>query len=69
MTLSRPKKFFDENGFVILRNAFNQTCLQDFNLEVREIIRAHLAKASIDDNYFEDEIFDLAMSDLENKDH
>jgi phytanoyl-CoA hydroxylase len=65
----QAKKFFDENGFVILRNAFNQTCLQDFNLEVREIIRAHLAKASIDDNYFEDEIFDLAMSDLENKDH
>ena len=41
----QAKKFFDENGFVILRNAFNHTCLTDFNAEVSEIIRAHLRKA------------------------
>jgi len=65
----QAKKFFDENGFVILKNVFNQSCMQDFNSEVAEIIRAHLAKAKIEDNYSEDQIFDIAMEDLEKKDH
>ena len=63
------KKFFDDNGFVIFSNGLNYTRLQDFNLELAEIVRAHLAKAGISKNYNGDEIFDLAMSDLEAKDH
>ena len=63
------KSFFDENGFVILRNAFDEACLEDFKFELSEIIKAHLFKANIKDIYSDDEIFDIAMEDLEKKDH
>ena len=63
------KSFFDENGFVILRNVLDETCLEDFNFELSEIIRAHLLKANIKDVYSNDEIFDIAMEHLEQKDH
>ena len=63
------KSFFDVNGFVIFKNAFTKSCLEDFRTEVGEIIKAHLARANISTIYGEDEIFDLAMNDLENKGH
>lgn len=63
------KRFFDINGFVIIKNAFNKSCLEDFKIEVREIIKAHLAKANITNVYDEDDVFDNAMNDLEEKDH
>jgi len=66
---SGAKKYFDENGFVIIENAFDQNCLEVFNSELSEIIKAHIAKAGIDKDYNDDEIFDQAMMDLEAKDH
>lgn len=63
------KSFFDKNGFVIFKNAFTKSCLEEFRLEVSEIIKAHLARASISTVYGGDEIFDFAMHDLEQKGH
>ena len=36
-------------------------------MEVAEIIRVNLAKAKIEDNYSEDQIFDIAIEDLEKR--
>ena len=61
--------FYEENGFAIISDAFEDTILDDFKIETSNIVRAHLDKAGLVDSYSLDSIFDQAMTDLENTDH
>lgn len=67
--IEAAKEYFNINGFVIFRDAFDVESLENFKFEAKEIIKAYLKKASIDNEYSELEFFDVAMQELEEIDH
>ena len=64
------KDFFDENGFVILKDFFPKQELEDFKLEVKNTINAYLLKAGLlEMDTAKDEILSEGLLTLEEKDH
>jgi ectoine hydroxylase-related dioxygenase (phytanoyl-CoA dioxygenase family) len=68
--LQAALKFFEENGFVIVKNFYLAEDLQDFKIEVKSIINAYLLKAGIQEMDSEnDDILSNGILALEEKDH
>jgi phytanoyl-CoA hydroxylase len=68
--LQAALKFFEENGFVIVKNFYPAEDLQDFKIEVKNIINAYLLKAGIQEMDSEnDDILSNGILALEEKDH
>jgi ectoine hydroxylase-related dioxygenase (phytanoyl-CoA dioxygenase family) len=68
--LQAALKFFEENGFVIVKNFYSAEDLQDFKIEVKNIINAYLLKAGIQEMDSEnDDILSNGILALEEKDH
>ena len=62
--------FYEENGFVIVKNFYPTEDLQDFKLEVKNIINAHLLKAGFEEmDSSNDSILSIGILALEEKDH
>ena len=62
--------FYEENGFVIVKNFYPAEDLQDFKTEVKNIINAHLLKAGIQEmDSTNDDILSNGILALEEKDH
>jgi len=62
--------FYEENGFVIVKNFYPAEDLQDFKTEVKNIINAHLIKAGIKEmDSTNDDILSNGILALEEKDH
>lgn len=62
------KAFFDENGFVLLSDAFNPDDLEDVRTEIAHVIQAHLLKAGLA-MVNGDAAFTDGLMALEKKDH
>jgi phytanoyl-CoA hydroxylase len=60
---------FDENGFAIISDIFSEELINDFKIELSQIIKAYLLKAGASDNYNAHNIFHEAMRDLEDLSH
>jgi len=63
------KLFFNNNGFVIIEDVFNEEFLNDFKLEAENIIKAHVIKGEVDCDIDSINIFDSTMESLEQKNH
>jgi phytanoyl-CoA hydroxylase len=62
--------FYEDNGFVIVKNFYPAEDLQDFKTEVKNIINAHLIKAGIQEmDSTNDDILSNGILALEEKDH
>lgn len=62
--------FYEENGFVILKDFYPVKDLRDFKLEVKNIINAHLLKAGIQEmDSVSDDMLSSGICALEEKDH
>jgi len=55
--LGEAKKFFENNGFIVVQDAFDKELLNDFKEEFASVIKAHLAKAKIKDEIQDFELF------------
>jgi ectoine hydroxylase-related dioxygenase (phytanoyl-CoA dioxygenase family) len=67
--LSSAQLFFEQNGFVIISDAFAQNLLMEFSAEVSNIIKATLCKAKVKTAFSGESVFDQAMETLEDIDH
>ena len=62
--------FYEENGFVIVKNFYPAEDLYDFKIEVKNIINAYLLKAGIQEmDLTNDDILSNGILALEEKDH
>jgi len=62
--------FFEENGFVIIKNFLTTEILDDFKSEVKNIINAYLIKAELKEmDSINDDIFSNGILSLEYIDH
>jgi ectoine hydroxylase-related dioxygenase (phytanoyl-CoA dioxygenase family) len=60
---------FNQDGFVIVDNVFNETELENFNEALRWVIKAALRKGGMDPADYQDREFGAALVDLEARDH
>ena len=63
------KQYFDEFGFVIIKNGIDKPTLNDFKQELLRIIRAYLSKANISEEISDEQILHKGMELLEDSDH
>jgi len=63
------KQYFDEFGFVIIKNGIDKPILDDFKQELLRIIRAYFSKANISEDISDEQIFHKGMELLEDSDH
>jgi phytanoyl-CoA hydroxylase len=64
------KKFFDDNGYMIIKNFFTKEELNDFKCELRSIITAYMIKAKLAPLEADsDDIFTVGINQLESINH
>ncbi len=66
--ISKSKEYFNDYGFVIIKDAFENHLLDDFKIEFALIIKAYLTKAGIVDDIPSDLLFHKGMELLEARD-
>ena len=66
---SKAYNFFVDNGFCVFSDVITETNLLDFRQELAEIIKSHMIRAGIDQQYDTECLFHHGMAALERADH
>ena len=69
MITSDQKKFFKDNGYIILNNYLNQSELTDFEIQYKFLIQNACRKAKLLPSDYDDDMFNKAMFEIEKISH
>jgi ectoine hydroxylase-related dioxygenase (phytanoyl-CoA dioxygenase family) len=60
-------ELFNQNGFIIIDNFFNQQEISDFQISLEKLIKSRLKKINLE--HFDENVFHEGLMELENYDH